>query len=269
MASQDNFSTSKIMMDTSEGPVEIPSFYNDGSTVTAFFWCDYETVVSKLEGTGLVPAKGFNGKAIVVLCFFEYRDSSFGPYNEILLMTAVYPDSTLPWWSTNLQFFKNSRDRRLGFYVIDLPLTAALPLAAGREIWGLPKFIADIAYSFSKDTFEANVSIPETGEKIISFKSPFNKGLLIPIVDNTFYSNHEDSIIKIIVNVNFSGKITTGRKVKVAVGSVKHRMAQNLHDLGLDGARPFFLQTSDQLRSRLNSGVKVKSWKSHQLPYGI
>jgi len=253
---------------TSLGPVELPVFCSDGSAVVAFFSCDYKKAVQKLKGTGLYPIRVSRGKAIATLGLFEYRQSTLEPYNEGFLMIAVSPQPRMSSLSQRLQLFMTAEKRKLGFYTLDLPITEELPLVAGREIWGVPKFLADISLNFSNDGFRGEVLVKSTGEKILSLESSFNKGMPFRFLDSMVYSNHQDSILKIISNFNCSVRITRDKDARLKVGALDHPMAHNLRDLDLDGATPFLLQSADRIEFVLNDGIRVMTHPSPALPYG-
>jgi hypothetical protein len=267
MAKKDFFDVSCVTMETSEGPVRIPSLFFDGSAVMTFFSTDYDKVMSKLEGTGFVPVRAFKGKAITVMGFFDYQKTSFGPYREVTLGFMVLPDNTTAPWTLGFDFFKKIGNRKMGIHVIDLPLTVKLPLAAGREIWGFPKFIADIDYRYSKHEFEARVKTIATGDEIFSIKSPYCKGMFSPFSDSIFYSYLNDNIMKSVVNMNSTCRITSGSRVELSVGSADHRMSKNMRDLGLHGAKPMFVQTTDKLQYKLHNCISIKERKTPSLPY--
>ena len=253
---------------TSLGPVELPVFCSDGSAVAAFFTCDYDKAAQKLEGTGLYPIRVSRGKAIATLGLFEYRQSTLEPYNEGFLMIAVSPQPKMSLLAQRLQLFMTAEKRKLGFYTLDLPITEELPLVAGREIWGVPKFLADISLNFSNDRFRGEVLVKSTGEKILSLESSFNKGMPFRFLDSMVYSNHQDSILKIISNFHCSVRITRDKEARLEVGSIDHPMAHNLRDLDLDGATPFLLQSADKIEFILNDGIRVMTHPSPPLPYG-
>jgi len=253
---------------TSLGPVELPVFCSDGSAVAAFFTCDYKKAAQKLEGTGLYPIKVSRGKAIATLGLFEYRRSTLEPYNEGFLMIAVSPQPKMSLLAQRLQLFMTAEKRKLGFYTLDLPITEELPLIAGREIWGVPKFLADISLNFSNDRFRGEVLVKSTGEKILSLESSFNKGMPFKFLDSMVYSNHQDSILKIISNFNCLARIFRDKEARLIVGSIDHPMAHNLRDLDLDGATPFLLQSADKIEFILNDGIRVMTHPSPLLPYG-
>ena len=228
-------------------PVELPVFCSDGSCVVAFFTCDYVTAVSKLEGTGLYPVEFSKGKTVATLGLFEYRESSLAPYNEGFLMIAVSPQPKLSYLAKRFEFFKPPKKRKLGFYTLDLPITEELPLVAGREIWGVPKFLADISLNFSNDRFTGEILLKGNGENILTLESALNRGMPFTFLDSMVYSNHQDSILKIISNFNCSVRVFRDKAARLKVGSIDHPMAQNLRDLGLDGATPFMLQRTDKI----------------------
>jgi hypothetical protein len=253
---------------TSLGPVELPVFCSDGSAVAAFFTCDYEKAAQKLEGTGLYVIKASKGKAIATLGLFEYRQSTLEPYNEGFLMIAASPQPKMSLLAQRLQLLMTAERRKLGFYTLDLPITEEIPLVAGREIWGVPKFLADISLNFSNDRFRGEVLVKSTGEKILTLESSFKRGMPFRFLDSMVYSNHQDAILKIISNFNCSVRITRDKEARLEVGSIDHPMAHNLRDLELDGATPFLLQTADKIEFILNDGIRVLTHPSPPLPYG-
>ncbi len=252
---------------TSLGPVDLPVLCNDGSAVAAFFMCDFIRAVQKLKGTGLCPVEFSNGRALAVVGLFEYRKSTLNPYNEGFLMIAVTP-RPMSLLAQSIQFFISAKKRKLGFYTLDLPITEELPLVAGREIWGVPKFAADILLNYSGKRFYGEVRLKNNGEKILSLESSFKNGIPFRFLDSMVYSNHRDFIVKIISNFSCSARITKDRNARLKVGSVDHPMARNLRALGLDGATPFLLQTADKIKFILNDAVKDRPFPSQPLPYG-
>ncbi len=252
---------------TSLGPVELPVYCSDGSAVVAFFRCDYVKAAQKLEGTGLYPVEFFKGKTLAMLGLFEYRESTLAPYNEGFLMIAVSPRPKMPLLTQSFQFFKKAQNRELGFFTLDLPITEELPLVAGREIWGVPKFLADISLNFSNNRFKGEV-LRGNGEKILALESSFNKGMPFKFFDSMIYSNCQNYICKIISNFDSPVRFFKDRKAVLKVGSTDHTMVHNLRDLGLDGATPLFMQSSDKIKFILNDVINVMAHTSPPLPYG-
>jgi hypothetical protein len=87
--------------------------------------------------------------------------------------------------------------------------------------------------------------------------------------DLVTYSNLNDWILKTVVNVDVKYKTYLNKPAEIKVGPAKHRMTDNLRDLGLDNTQPFVIQTTDSFRSRLNKGEPVAQWKTLPLPYPV
>ena len=105
-------------------PVEI----RDADAASAMFLADAGAARTILAGTGLEPVT-IAGRAICTLVFVRYVDGDLGPYHEFgLALMAQRPG-----------------DRSsTGIYISWLPVNQSFTCAAGREIWGFPKEIADI-----------------------------------------------------------------------------------------------------------------------------
>ena len=78
-------------------------------------------------GTGLRIAHVPGGRGILTIVFTKYEDSDLGAYDEL-----------------GLVFYVRGPAGR-GVHITDLPVNEEFTLAAGREIWGFPKVLADIA----------------------------------------------------------------------------------------------------------------------------
>ncbi|GEL25587.1 hypothetical protein PSU4_45410 [Pseudonocardia sulfidoxydans NBRC 16205] len=77
-----------------------------------------------LRGTGFDVA-AVAGRTLAVLALLRYRVNDLGVYDELGLAVPV-------------------RHRgRLGAHLLQLPVTAPFTMAAGRQLWGLPKWLAE------------------------------------------------------------------------------------------------------------------------------
>lgn len=83
---------------------------------------------------GLAPAGG-----ISILMLSDYPTSDLGPYRELFVLTAAMHGTDLVWFCPLI-------------YV-----TSDAALAAGREIWGFPKKLADISFELGEGTVKASV----------------------------------------------------------------------------------------------------------------
>ncbi|MGF6888460.1 hypothetical protein ABIA39_007675 [Nocardia sp. GAS34] len=105
-------------------PVEI----RDADAASAMFLADAEAARKILAGTGL-EAVVVAGRAICSLAFVRYVDGDLGPYHEFAFALLA----RLPGDPSSV-----------GVYIPWLPVNQSFTCAAGREIWGFPKEVADI-----------------------------------------------------------------------------------------------------------------------------
>jgi hypothetical protein len=91
----------------------------------AQFLVDPAAAQKLIDHSGLRIARVF-GRGLLTLAFVRYDDSDLGSYNEFGVIFLV------------------GARRGFGVYVHRLPVNKEFTLAAGREIWGYPKTMADI-----------------------------------------------------------------------------------------------------------------------------
>lgn len=244
---------------TSQGQVELPILYYDTSNVLAFFICDREKVEAYLEGTQLKPGLYIGKYCVVALSFYEYRKTSVGPYNEVGLAIPVLKEGDRAPLRGITDLYRNIENRDLGFYVVDLPVTTPVANAAGRELWGYPKFVTKILFSLSDDRFNGKVLDPDTRGLILSLDGKLGLGKMMPPLSPVTYSIHKKQLLRTMVNVIGDVKLSIPLGMKLTVSSSSdHVMAKHLRDLGLSGAHPIALMSTDKFQSRLNEGLKVK-----------
>lgn len=264
------FDVPRTYYTTSYTKTQVPMFfYKLGARIINYF-IDYDRVLPKLAGTGLKPCRFFKGKAMVSLVFFNYQQVTIGGYDEVVISIMVYPESlgepSFPF-STILFVKKGDWWGKLGTYVLEMPVTIPAARAAGREIWGFPKFLTTIPYALSGNRFEFGVNDPDTNESIVQVKGEMGAGFSAAAFDFVSFNNYEDTIFKVVTQANGKMKNCTCKSIEVKTGPSQHRMAKNIRDLGLENAKPFAIMSSDNLQTCLNPGKPVAEWKSPPLPY--
>lgn len=254
---------------TSEGRVDLPMFFYSVGVRHLNYWVDYDRVLPKLEGTGLVPCKFFNGKALVSLIFYNYRDVSIGPYDEVTITIVVRPLVLKDpgYYLPNFLKRKGENWENIGAYVLEMPVTIPQARAAGREIWGFPKFETRIPFRLTGRSFEFEVKDPHSNGFIVAVEGMMSPGIPVKATDLVTYSNLNDSIWKTIIDVDATYTLCFAKGVRLMVGSSTHGMAKNVNDLGLADINPFLIMSSDNFRSRLNPGRAIGPWKTPVLPY--
>ena len=255
---------------TTRGPVRLPMFFYDVSVRQLDFFVDYAAALSRLDGTGLAPCRFVNGKAIASLILYNYRDVSIGEYDEVAIVLLVIPRAL-----RDPHLYLPSLARRdghrwtIGGYVLEMPVTLAVARAAGREIWGYPKYLTDIPLSLSDREFSYEVMDEPGGSPVLSVECRPGPGVTVRAGDLVTFSNHEDAILRTVVDVDASYRYSTAGRVSVRAGVTDHRLAQNVRALGLDRLKPFVAQSTDSFRSRLDRGWPVASQKTPAPPYAV
>jgi hypothetical protein len=245
---------------TSEGAVALPILYHDVSNVMALFRASREGAERLLEGTGLSPQLAPDGEALAALSFYEYRQTSIGPYNEVGTALLVRPRGARRSPLGIAEMLAPPRWRKGGAYVVDLPVTTAAAHAAGREIWGYPKFVTDISFRLAGREIACDVLEPEGArhgrrERIVALRGRLGPGLPAPSMDIVTFSILGQTHLRTVIDVRGRAKVHTPGSVRLEVGPSRHGMAENLRTLGLGGARPSLVIETSRFQSRLPAGV--------------
>ncbi len=244
----------------SAGEVELPVLYYDCSSVMAMFWVDKVKAQQLVNEQGLNAISYAGGKALFCLAFYEYRQTAIGAYNEVASAIAVAPKGVKQPAMPLLSLLKSVDRQRQGFFVLDLPVTTQEACAAGRELWGYPKFVTAIDFSLTGNTFSGAVKDPSSQGSIVGMSGTVGLGIRGPQLDLISYSRNDDQMLRTTVITRGGGKICFAGSARLAVsqGSL-HPMAQRLNSLDLAGAKPFAVMHTHNLQLRLNQGASIDS----------
>jgi hypothetical protein len=241
---------------TSLGPAELPALYYDVSTLTALFTVEAERAAAQLAPLELKPGLHWGGKAVVGLAFYEYRDTSLGPYNEVGLAIAALPcheSVALGGWP---QLWSRLGTRRLGFYILNLPVTTEAANVGGREIYGYPKFVTEIPFKLEGGAFSAAVLDPRGREPILTFNGRLGIGVPSTPLSLVLYSVLNGARLRTEVDVRGGTRLRGKGELRLCVGGSDHVMARNLRELGLHDRQPFLVMDTHRFQSRLNAPVE-------------
>ena len=254
------FAVPRSAQPTSTGPVDLPILYYDTSYVMAMFLVDRAAAEAHVRDEDLRPALGWGNRSVVALAGYEYRASTVGPYFEVALAIPVVPKDA-PAGQRWLQVLRNEEnfERDLGYRVLHLPVTTEAADVAGRDIWGLPKFVTPIDVQHSGRSISVRVDDPDAGEPIMTLDGQAGIGfpsLALPVM---FYSRLDGQLLRSTVNGRGGTTMYTGGNLRLRVGVGGHPMAATMRGLGLDGLKPWMVMTTHRAQSRLNRGVPIGS----------
>lgn len=91
-----------------------------------------------LEVTGPLP-----GRALMAIAVCRYDDTDLDPYHEVAVSFVVRPHDAPPGASAG-QRLRELGTGAVGVYIHRLPVDQEFTCAAGREIWGFPKWVTTI-----------------------------------------------------------------------------------------------------------------------------
>lgn len=251
------FEVPRASRQTSEGPVDLPILYYDVTNVIALFDAPLGGVRAVLEGTDLEPAIVVRGRAVLALSFYEYRRTTVGVYNEVGTAIFVVRRGERPPRLGWADLLVPPRRRTIAAYVVDLPVTTAVANAAGREIWGYPKFVTRIPFRALGREIDCGVDDPAGGARIVTLAGRLGPGAPAPSLDLMMYTLLDGALIRTHVDVRGPVTAHAPGSVRLTVGASSHRMAENLRTLGLVSARPLFVMRTDRFQSILHEGDRI------------
>lgn len=148
------------------GSCAVPVIYHEAFVVAGIFLAPTLKLRDLLPTSKLVPAEVFPGKGLLAFMAADYRDSSIGPYRELgIAVPARYRPRTNPPLVPALRM---AASISFEAFVWQLPVTTEVALHAGIDIWGYPKFLAEI--DFQEDETHVTCSLTEKGEHILTLK---------------------------------------------------------------------------------------------------
>eukprot|EP00315_Gephyrocapsa_oceanica_P010659 CAMPEP_0185289612 /NCGR_PEP_ID=MMETSP1363-20130426/4002_1 /TAXON_ID=38817 /ORGANISM="Gephyrocapsa oceanica, Strain RCC1303" /LENGTH=277 /DNA_ID=CAMNT_0027885507 /DNA_START=42 /DNA_END=875 /DNA_ORIENTATION=+ len=246
---------------TAAGPVALPVRYYNGSLIGAFWLVDpakaAELLPERLEPL-VLPFLG----AVAGLIMFEYRNTTIGSYGELgLTVQAVRKGSSQVsgvlaylWdmvanvlhFHEMLSVFEHDDS---GLYVVTLPVTTEGAMAAGREIWGYNKYLAETTSDFT-DPQKASFGL--TGELEFGLEQP---GFTLPAPGLPFltYTELEDQLMRTRVLVGHTARWGGAVEMRLAAGPT----ADKLKALGVEGTAPHAVFRTDTLQADLPRGKKL------------
>lgn len=231
---------------TSAGPCELPILYKDASLLTLSYRIDPARARAAV-GPGLTPWVIF-GKALALVCIFEYRDTSIGPYGEIGVGLLAHRTSSKP---SLLQAMRDlSKVPDAGLFVVNLPVSTEAARAAGVELWGYPKYVTGIKTSFRDDGVHATL---EGDFELDMGRSGGFRSEGVPLVT---FSVKGGRLIRTVIAAEQPVRWGGARTVKLRLTG-DGPTAKTLAALGLDAQKPTLACRSDRMRSILPLGVDI------------
>jgi hypothetical protein len=216
---------------------KLPVFYYDNTSVTAIYTASTDKVKELLPHPDMRPIELYRHKCLAVFTAFEYRKSDIGPYNECSIAFPIaFGKRQIP----GITVIRQMVQRCFTAYVWQLPVTTEIARIGGVEMYGLPKFIADI--SFKKEQGWIACMLSEGNEKILSLRGkilPTRRGKVSRAV---IYSMIDDIplVANVLVDPIEFAQTRDKQAASLELGTV-HPISKTLAGIGL-GRNPVAYQ---------------------------
>lgn len=140
----------------------VPVYYYDNSSLTLIHTASTARVRPYLPDPRMHPLELTPGRCLVAFTAFEYRKTDIDPYNEFSIAILInFDKAVIPGLSVLRQLLGNV----FHAYVWHLPVTTEIARYGGVELYGYPKFIADIAFTRTGGQVECTLS--ENGRLVL------------------------------------------------------------------------------------------------------
>jgi hypothetical protein len=228
--------------------IDLPVRVENASIAGAAWRPPRSAVDAQLEPYGLRSA-GRRGKGLaMLLCVVYPEEFVLGGYDEVGIGVYASPRSgTVPGGS--------------GLFVLELPVTGSFTREAGREIWGLPKWLmsstAEIGGSRSTmvmidDGAPVMDAMIRTGALPIPLSVP-SKGRTWARAED---GPHAGRLLRGGTSMRFHGlRLGRGRGTTITWG--EHRMADRARALGMEG-QPFATFSAERLTASFGESHVVE-----------
>ena len=127
-----------------------PVNFGDVHYIAALYQSNTEAVKKQLVGTGLKEGLILNGKPVVAVGLIQYKKSDLGAYNEVIIAIPVIPEHEKSGYANWLELYAPLKTRKLGQYIIHIPVNSVQSMEAGRNLWGYPKTVLAINHQFDQ-----------------------------------------------------------------------------------------------------------------------
>jgi hypothetical protein len=215
---------------------KLPVFYYDNTAMTAIYTASTALIRRLLPRTDMHPVEVIKGRALAAFTAFEYRASDIDPYNEFSISFPItFGKKGIP----GLTVLGMMARRYFTAYVWQLPVTTERARKGGVEMYGYPKFLADIVFSHEGNMLVCTLT--EGGRNILTLKG--KKLRTSPEKVNRFKTFSVKDDVPLAANVYMNplefGKSISRKAAQLTLGN--HDISEQLRKLDLS-EKPLFFQ---------------------------
>lgn len=233
-----------------EATFDLPILYFRDDFFGLYFMADFKKVRAIMPSSRLYPLMLPNGRAVIAVAAYNYRDTTIGPYGEVPVVIPVTFDDPKGRFSSLKPLLMESNYPGFGLLVQHLPVTKITARDAGRGQWGYTKFVADMEFRVTPEYFKC--SIHEDKEFILDMTVPKKGFGLTDTKPLTTYSVKDGQLIKTVIKQRGIKHLSFFPQ-EAGVNFGFHPMAQSIRDLGI-AKKPFMSMYYTQRSGILPAG---------------
>jgi len=203
--------------------VQIPVEIRDARSWFASFLVPLDAARVLVAPAGLEPTLTMRKFAFATLAFVRYSDGDLGPYQEVAV--AVLVDDPTGSGGSNGRRGTGAASA----YIHQLPVNQEFTCAAGREIWGFPKFIADITITEGRRSDSCD--LVHEGRQVLRLE--IGHGMPTPVRDTSLDAlSFRDGVLR-RTSWSLDGAGSRARPSGASLELGEHPIADELRSLGL------------------------------------
>lgn len=180
-----------------------------------------------LQGTGLEPVTPLPGRALWTVSAIDYRDNDLGDYHELAVAVVVRKKGR-----SRLGSAVDLARARLHTHITHLPVDQRFTYLAGRELWGFPKTVDELAFDVVDDRLHA--TWVRDDQMILRLSAPAAGRHRIPATSLQTYTVMDGQThVTDFTMGGTGGRFRSGLGVQIELGD--HPVADELRQAGLPG----------------------------------
>lgn len=226
-------------------PAKLPVYYYDDTSITLIHTADTREVRRRLPHPAMRPVELRPGRAVVAFTAFEYRKTDIDPYNEFSIAFLIrFGCRPLP----GLSLLRSLWSRSFTAYVWQLPVTTEAARAPGVELYGYPKFLADLRFERTQERISCRMA--HDGAEVLTVRGPVLPTAPGPRVRYRTYSvkNGLPLVANVLIDPTAYAERMMPKGAELSIGSGP--IADELRALRLSPT-PFAYQYAPQMQAIL------------------
>jgi hypothetical protein len=250
----------------------LPVYFHDNEFTSSLHTASYGAVAAELPSDAIRPARWIDGRALVSVAAFRYRAVTvalpdggvdmIAPYGEVSV-AAVVTRGPAPRLLPVLR-------PRISVFLLHVPVTSAEARDGGSDVWGFPKFVADIDFVEAPPRREVTVS--EDGQEVLTLTVRPSGPAFADHQPHAVYTSSEGRLLETVVPMSGYRQVRLGAAAgRLHLGP--HPVGRRLTGLDLSPTPVAVFNYLDH-RSILPAGVPVgpaKEYRAHrgeERPFG-